>query len=426
MTTLKSSLVASVLMLASATVAAQTPPPDQQPGPGGDTPPPDVAPPPAPPPVTYPSMGPNREIRIMENMWVKFGLQAQAWFDSLQDSAVVTGGTRGYVNNLFLRRARMLFGAQVMKNVAVFFQTDNPNLGKTLGNAAGKSFGTFILQDAWGEVKLHDALIIHGGLLIVPFSRQLLASTTTFWNIDIGNTTGTASAPLGQLNTRDTGFELQGFVLEDHLQYRVGVFSGLRNPPLTMPNGVGGQNSPLFATYIQYNFFDVEKTTFVYGGHNYGKKKIVGVAVGGALQKGPEHDPFWAGSINLFAAWPLSGEANKDGGDEIGGLVQFIHFNGQDTAPTLPNQNDLLVEVGYYNKELSFGAFGKFEMRRVTDEALKAAQNTFWFGGGLRYYIKENNCQFAIAYNRAQFPDADSSVKKGTNEFTFQMQVYYY
>ena len=65
-------------------------------------------------------------------------------------------------------------------------------------------------------------------------------------------------------------------------------------------------------------------------------------------------------------------------------------------------------------------------MRRVTDDALKAANNTLWFGGGLRYYIKENTCQFAFAYNRAQFPDADSSVKEGTNEFTLQMQVYYY
>jgi len=422
------SLVASVLMLASVTAAAQAPPPPpEQPPPSPYQPHPGSmgeAPPPPAPPTVYPSIGPNREMRIMENTWLKFGLQIQMWADSEQSSLVSTG-TRGYVNNLFLRRARMLFGAQVIKNVNVFFQTDVPNLGKAAANTASplKTFGTFILQDAYGEVKFHDAFTVQCGLLIVPLSRQLLASTTTFWTLDIGNTTGTASAPTAEFATRDTGFEFQGFLLEDHFQYRAGVFAGIRNPPLD--SGVGSQNTPRFAAYLQYNFFDPEKTTFVYANHNYGKKKIVGVGAGVDVQKGPEHDPYWAASANVFAAWPLSGEASKEGGDEIGGLIQFMHFNGQDTA-AIPNQNDILAEVGYYNKEYSFGAFGKFEARLLTDDTAKINGNQLWFGGGFRYYIKENNAQLAIAYNRAQFPEADSNVRKGTNQFTLQMQVYYY
>jgi len=380
-------------------------------------------------------MGKANEIMLGPDRWIKFGLQLQVWADSAQDSVIdANGNDGGYVNNFFLRRARVLLASQIMKGVSVFFQLDDPNYGKSAGNAAGKNLAGFILQDAWGEIKIaEDSLILQAGLILVPVSRQLLQSTTTFLTLDIGNTTGTASAPTQELNTRDWGLGLQGFLLDDHLQWRAVVASGIRNPPLTAPAAVGAQNSPRVAGYVQYEFFDTEKVTFVYAGYNFGRRKILGVSAGFDFQKGSTHDAYWAASANAFLSWPLNGPDPKVG-DEIAALVQFLHFDGGNGStppnPTaaIPTQNDLLVEAQYYNKDLSLGVFGKFETRMPTDEAQKPANHILWFGGGLRYFVKENNLNFTLAYNRAQYPDAASGPggRNGTNQFTLQIQFYYF
>jgi len=422
------SLVASALMLASVTAGAQAPqPPPEQPPP----PPPPAAAPAVEPgaPISYPMMGKNHEIMVAENVWFRFGLQAQVWFDSLQSAIPKPDGSDGgYANNMYIRRARILLGAQVFKNVSMFFQTDSPNLGRAtgLGGAAGnKNLGGFILQDAWGQIKFDQALYLRAGLIIVPVSRQLISSTTTFLTLDIGKTTGIASGPTGELNTRDTGLEITGFFLEDHLQYRLGVWSGIRNPqgtgtPPDPP--LGATNAPRFAGFVQYNFFDPEVTTFVYTGQGFGKRKVLAVAAGFDFQNNINSDPYYAFSGSVFVDYPLAGDANKAGTDAISGLVQFFHFKGQSTAPAIAEQNDLLAEVAYYNKDYNIGVFGKFEGQFPTaDGAIKQ----FWFGGGFRYFIQENIMNFTLAYERSQFSNAGAT-RNSTNEFTLQMQFYYY
>src|SRR5262249_52419067 len=87
-----------------------------------------------------------------------------------------------------------------------------------------------------------------------------------------------------------------------------------------------------------------------------------------------------------------------------------------------------LAEVGYFNKDTKLSVFGKFEMLRVTAEAFKPA-NRFWFGGGVKYHLFENYCNFTLAYNRQQFPDAPTSgagAKNSTNQFTLAAQFFYY
>jgi hypothetical protein len=47
--------------------------------------------------------------------------------------------SEGYAQNLFLRRARLLVGGQVAKNITFFIETDNPNLGRS-PKALGSGF----------------------------------------------------------------------------------------------------------------------------------------------------------------------------------------------------------------------------------------------------------------------------------------------
>jgi hypothetical protein len=48
---------------------------------------------------------------------------------------------------------------------------DAPNLGKVLPGGTNIS-PAVIVQDAYGEFKLHDAFVLDAGLMFVPFSRN--------------------------------------------------------------------------------------------------------------------------------------------------------------------------------------------------------------------------------------------------------------
>src|SRR5258708_33815079 len=78
-------------------------------------------------------------IKANDPVFLRLGAQIQAWADWTQDAT-----TRGYAQNLYIRRARVLLTGQVAPDVTFFIQTDNPNVRK-----APKALTSgFILHDA--------------------------------------------------------------------------------------------------------------------------------------------------------------------------------------------------------------------------------------------------------------------------------------
>ena len=69
-----------------------------------------------------------------EDVTFKFGVQGQIWADWTQDSS----GSQGYQQNFFLRRARIIVGGDVGKDVSFFFETDDPKLGIAPKNLADR------------------------------------------------------------------------------------------------------------------------------------------------------------------------------------------------------------------------------------------------------------------------------------------------
>src|SRR5262245_54727529 len=347
------SVFASVVMLVGANAAAQTPPPTPEP-------PPVLAPPPEPPqpapspgipeptPI-YPQMK-GREITLGEGTWIRFGLQTQTWLDIAQSSVREANGEQGdYSFNLFERRLRLFSGVQAFRRLQIFVLIEGSNLGRGSGVAAAsgfdnKNFSSIALLDGWAELQFHDYFYLEAGLMLVPLARNILQATTTYLSLDVGSTSATLLS-LGTTVLRDVGIEAKGYLLDDHLEYRLGVFGGLRDLP-TMTQ-IGSKNSPRVAGFLQYNALDVDKG-YVFQGTYYGRKNIAGVAAGFDFQKGTDADPYWAASASVFAAIPLNGNP-KEGGDEVAGFIQYIHFDGGETVPVVPAfvalraQNDILV-----------------------------------------------------------------------------------
>ncbi len=394
-------------------------------------------------------MGKTHEIMVGPDTWFRLGVQIQAWALYLQSPTTLANGDQGgYSFDLYLRRARFFIGAQIMKGVGAFVLFDSPNLGRTTQTGAGtemspfvtsKNFSPAIVQDAFAEVKLAgDAFMLEAGLMVVPFSHNGLQSTSSYLPLDVANTAAVLVATSTSV-LRDTGFQLKGYELDDHLEWRLFIGSGLRQPAHdTVPLA---HNAPRVTGHVQYQILDLDAKGYVYSGMTYGKRKLLGVSAGFDWQKGDDigtgtTNSYYGISAGVFGAYPLAGDPSPKGGDEIAYEAEFYRYDGGVPSPggtgsatfAIPKQNDFNVEVAYYNKDASLGVFGKFELAKYDDDskALGAAGSKMWIGGGVKYFVQESLCNFTLFYQRTQFPDADDTKVNGVNQFTLQLQAFYY
>jgi hypothetical protein len=329
-----------------------------------------------------------------EDVNINFGLLAQAWGDWSQTAGPT--GLEGYAQNLYLRRIRFMVGGQVAKNVTFYFDTDQPNLGKT-----PKALNSgFLVQDAFVEWKAFDAFRLDGGLMFVPFSHNGLQSPASFYTLDISPLATVSNTSTESSALRDGGFQARGFFLDNHLLYRTGIFQGERDS--------NARDSLRGAGYVQYDFFAPE-TSYVFTGTALGKQKIL--AVDGGFDK---QGSYQGRSGNVAAAIPVLG------GDEAGGQFQYFHYDGGEKFTTVLKQNDYLVEAAYYSHRIRLQPFSKFEQQNFVGAAAQAKDIYRW-GGGLNYYVHSQNLKFTAQYLRAQ-----QRSLLPTNEFTMQFQVFYF
>ncbi len=331
-----------------------------------------------------------------EDATFNFGVQGQFWADWTQDS---TAGVQGYQQNLYLRRARVIVGGDVGSDIDFFLETDSPNLGKTPKTATTG----FMLQDVFLEWKARKYLNVDAGLMVVPFARNAMQSTVSYYTIDLSSLTTVNNSATQSAALRDLGLQGRGFLLEDHLLYRVGVFQGERD--------ANARDSLRAAGYLQYDFFGTEKGYF-FTGTALGKKKILAIDVGGDKQGG-----YRGLSANVASDTPVNG------GDEIGAQFQFLHYDGRQKFTSIADQNDWFVEGAYYVHRAKTQPFVKFESQDFVKAAL-GASDIHRAATGVNYYIRGQNLKWTLQYDRL-LPQNGSPLKP-SNEFTIQIQVYYF
>lgn len=339
-------------------------------------------------------------IKVNDNVSFRLGAQFQAWADALQDPA-----TRGYAQNLFLRRIRFLLTGSVAPNVTFFFQTDNPNLGKT-----PKALGSgFLVQDAWFEWKLREEFAISGGEFLVPLSRHGLISTSTFQTLDISPTATVFAGPTQTNGLRDTGFQAKGYLIDGgRLEYRAAIFQGVRDPATS--TAIASRNAFRRSGYVQYNFLEKEKG-YVFAGTNRGTRKIFNLSAGYDGQR-----DYKAYSGALHTTIPVLKT------NEVAALLQVVHYDGGNFIKNLPRQNDFLGEFDYYLAPLKIQPFVKFEDQKfgVSSTPSKDVKRA---GAGLNYYVMGQNLKLTGQYLRIT---PQNHAIRSSNQFTVQVQVWYY
>jgi hypothetical protein len=299
--------------------------------------------------------------------------------------------------NLFIRRIRLLFGGQVAKNVTFFVETDAPNLGKTLSSGKNISPG-MIVQDAYGEFKVRDAFAFDAGLMFVPFSRNSLQSAASLLPIDYGANTFAQSGPTQSSVGRDTGIQAKGYFLGNHLEYRLGAFQGARD--------AASHRSFRYAGRVQYQFLEPEATGFFYTGTYLGTKKIAAVAAAFDTQ-----NDYHAFDADAFVDYPV-------GPGAVTAQFAYNRFDGGDTFLTLRKQNVVLLELGYFLRDLKLTPVFQFTNRGIVDTPV--GDQTQW-SVGVNYWWAGQNANVKAAYGRIEPRGLATQ-----NELTIQLQLFYF
>jgi len=389
------------------------------------------APPPAaevpqePPPTTF------DPLKIeSKNATLKVGFLLQPQYEALSAGTTVPPVTgigdeahKGMSNNLYIRRVRLLVGGTLFKKFEYFFDTDAPNLFKgdtastmTAPDGSGAKGGTgIIVQDAFGTWKAYeDAFKVDIGYMLTPGAHNALQGAGTLYGLDYFSNSflhsNLLNVPAAALAAgRDAGLQFRGLVLDNHLEYRLGIFQGKRNAGTA--DQVAGQNMFRLAGRVQVNILDAE-TGFFYAGSYLGKKKVLSVGAAYDFQDDYKH---WA--VDAFLDMPLG----------PGGLTAQVNVGGWKggsfTTPAVQNSlTAIMAEAGYRFDAFPISPIVKFENLTVADTEFKQMR----LGGGLAYWPYGHTINVKAFYTHISSDPGGGADKLGQDQFQLQTQLYFY
>lgn len=246
---------------------------------------------------------------------VNLGVFLQPWFQ-LTAPAVTNGGSKGIGApdgsgpsfDFFLRRVRLMAFGSVTKNLSFFVETDQPYFGR------GGDFTTsMFIQDAFLTYTFSPAFRIDAGMLLVPFARHTIEGAIGLHALDYHG--DLIRLPAGKV-WRDTGVQIRGLLLGDHLHYRLGLFEGVRNsaaPTIAIPPAAPGETAPTpfeplndnglprVTAQVRYNLAGTEGDFFLKGIY-FSPTPLISVGLGVDYQPGAVYQDIPPGTA--FATLP--------------------------------------------------------------------------------------------------------------------------
>lgn len=330
------------------------------------------------------------EIKPTENSSIKFGFLMQGQAESVDVNNA--DGTQDTSNNLFFRRLRILAGGKINDQWSYFFETDSPNLGK-----GAKGENDIYIQDFVVTYKPGgDAFNLDVGMLLDPITYNSNQSAATLLATDYGPYSFAWAGPLTTKVGRDYGVRARGYLFSDHLEYRASILQGNR--------GDNSTNDLRFFGRLMFNVFEAQKGLF-YTGTTLGKKKLL--SFGASYDKQEDYQTF---GLDAFYDQPL--------GDGNGLTLQanWSNVDGDDFLTTLPEQQNMLLEAGFYLNSMKLLPFVQYSDRDFDDSALGDEDK---FQIGLGYMFSGHNGNLKVSYGQWGKDGSDDR-----DEFWLQLQLF--
>jgi hypothetical protein len=330
---------------------------------------------------------------------IKIGFLAQPQFELLETPDITDQS-----KNVYLRRIRVLFAGKVSDKWTFFVETDSPNVGKAAVDKASnptgaKDAGFIYIQDAFFTYNEGDAFKVDAGMILVPLGHNHNQSAGMLLPVDYGAYSFTESAALGSRVGRDYGVQLRGYPLSQHLEYRLGVFQGVRGVQAVNGFRVAGRA-------VWYPF--AADTGFFYGGTYQGTKRVVGIGAGFDTQK--EYHSYAA---DAFVEQPL----NK-GEQGITAQVDWMRFDGGTFLPILAKQDALLVEAAFHFMKGKVSSLVQYS-RKTFDNPLTPDQHIWQ--AGVAYWLAGHQRNIKVTAGR-QHVDGQPD----RTQVLAQLQIFYF
>lgn len=313
-----------------------------------------VVTPPTPPPPSFRIEGSNGST-------LRVGLLLQPQFQSVNNAKL-----DGYSSNLYLRRTRILLGGTLFGIFDYFVDTDYPNLFLPSSTTTAGGTTTYLkntpgmnIQDAFGTWRvLRDFVKIDFGYMLPPLIHNAVQGATTLYSWDYfsyafrqGDVFGSSGSPVG----RDLGIQARGLLAEGHVEYRAGLFQGLREAPTATE--VGSRNFFRFAARVQLNLLEAEPG-FFYQGTYLGTRKIL--SVGGTVDLQDSYRMYGGDVFLDLPVGPL-GVVTAQG--------DLAHWNGHGFIPTFVKETAVMAEAGFMFSALALGPIVRFEHLWLTGDS---------------------------------------------------------
>jgi hypothetical protein len=379
-------------------------------------------------------------LKVSDDVSVRFGMMTQFQAQFTQDRSTASQDTsasytKRWARNMFLRRMRFFLGGTVGKDFNFFLMTDDPNYGQ-VSSAGPKNQGAanpMYVQEAYISYVPMTEFSVIAGMQLVGITRNGLQSASTLGTVDYGSYSFTQSTPTNNLVGRDVGVTLRGFLAEERLEYRAGVYSGINR----------NIYSPFrFAGWVNYSFLDKEKGIY-YTGNTLGKGKVFSVGAGVDVQRS-----YTGIGGAVFVDYPVT-----ETGSLVANLNAQLLDGGVDSTKlseytqSLPKQLDFLGELGYYFSEYKIEPFVRVDVRSLNtsdniqlglpasatstdlDNAKKLGSESR-FGLGFIYWFLGHNSNLKlyfeqVMYNRLTL-DRKSTESKSQSQVTVQWQWHFY
>lgn len=365
---------------------------------------------------------------------VKMGMLGQFQASALQEQTTAAQDqdptySQHWQRQIAIRRMRVLVGGNVSPQTSFFFESDAVNSGRVAANGAKTNAVAMYVQDAQVQHVVAPEFSVIAGLQLVGIARNGLQSAATLMGINYGSYQFLPTGPLDNSVGRDVGMNFRGFLADERLEYRAGVFSG-RNLNLF---------SPLRGTVrLQYNFLDREKG-FFYSGTSLGATKHI--AVGGGVDVQGTYRGY---ALDAMVDLPVGetswltvsgGMVMHDGG---GTDVDSTFFTG-----AIPRQTVTFLEAGFLLRNVGIQPYAKFESQKVNATVLRqvgataatldlqnALRSGERYGVGVNYFITGHQATVKILYelvgrNRLTI-DKTTYEHAMTGEWTLQFQFFVY
>lgn len=324
-------------------------------------------------------------------------------------------------------RARVLVGGQLTKKASFFMETEIPSPIGIQSNGEKNVKVSPIILDAQLEYTFSNSFQLIAGMQLVSNNRNglqgaagLMANDFTYFQYPYNLF---ANSPLQGNFGRDLGINARGFLANDKLEYRLGVFTG-RNVDGGAPLRTVGR--------LAYNFLDAEKD-FYYAGTKLGKGKTLAWAVGF-----DEQANYINYSTDLFFDYPLGNAGSitangafqyMSGGTDISSKYSF--------ATLIPKQTVQYLELGYYFKGPKLQPWIRYENQAVKSDPAQTgsakpsnfdkANSSSVMGGGLNYFFNGTGTNLRLSYTTRTYnvlTAPDDYTKKTFGQLWLQAQFF--